>query len=57
MSKAETNGRKFASAEHFGNNQRKLDIFGWTLRNDRNKLVAKNDKDLALHNPSTAPLE
>ena len=55
--KAESSKRTFAYAEHFGNNQRKPDVFGWAIRDARYKLVAEHGVEQELYDVTKDPLE
>ncbi|RVU84342.1 sulfatase [Leucothrix sargassi] len=49
--------RQFAYAEHFGNNQRRPDVFGWAVRNARYKLVEEQGEAQELYDLANDPLE
>jgi len=49
--------REFAYTEHFGNNKRRPDVFGWAIRNMNYKLVAEDGVEPAIFRLANDPFE
>ena len=49
--------RKYSYTEHFGNKKRRPDVYGWSIRGPRYKLVAEDGAMQALFDLTADPLE